>query len=77
MEKQPNSRKCFVCGIDNAIGLPGESRQLTPDSRAQRRARRHTLWPSPPGQHQQVAGTDNRKMRGSPIYRIKAITSIL
>jgi hypothetical protein len=21
MEKQPNSRMCFVCGIDNPIGL--------------------------------------------------------
>ena len=21
MEKQPNSRKCFVCGIENPIGL--------------------------------------------------------
>jgi len=21
MEKQPNSRMCFVCGIDNSIGL--------------------------------------------------------
>ena len=21
MEKQPNSRMCFVCGIDNAVGL--------------------------------------------------------
>jgi len=56
--------------------LRGASRQLTPDSRAQRRARRDTPWSSAPGGHQQVAATDRRKKRRSPIYRIRAITSL-
>jgi hypothetical protein len=42
MEKQPNSRMCFVCGIDNPIGPDGAPLGCTCRSTPTRRG---GVWP--------------------------------
>jgi hypothetical protein len=50
MEKQPDSRMCFVCGVDNPIGLDGAPSACTqPSTPITSHAASRASGPSPTG----------------------------
>jgi len=65
MEKQPNSRMCFVCGIDNPIGLDGAPSVYTSSSTPTTRAAASPAFSPNPSTRASLA---NYTVASSPHY---------